>query len=117
MSNLSPKFTPTDYESAKRIHDAHGDIHNLCYATEFVGSERLKYYAILHHGTTIVMYRPNGDIVLNANGWASRTTADRMHRFTPANVRVNNRKGTLTVTVNDIVVGDATYGITIDGSK
>jgi hypothetical protein len=55
--------------------------------------------------------------VLNANGWASRTTADRMHRFTPANVRVNNRKGTLTVTVNDIVVGDATYGITIDGSK
>lgn len=116
MSNLAPKHTPTDYDSARKILDAKGkSAIPLCYATQLM--RNANGYAIVHHNTFIVTWHPNGTITLNGAGWASRTTADRMHRFTPSNVRVNNRKGTLTVTVDDVVVGDATFGITINPGK
>jgi hypothetical protein len=119
MSNLSPKYTPRTYAEARSILDNAGkSAIPLCYETRLVqgmfGGAPGVTIAIQHHSTAIVVFRPDGSIRLDGRGWASRTTADRMHRFTPQNVRVNNRKGTLTVTVDDVVVGDATYGITIN---
>lgn len=37
--------------------------------------------AIRLHHTDIVVFRPNGDIVLNSNGWRTPTTKDRMNKF------------------------------------
>ena len=116
MSNLAPKYTPTTFSEAKAILDAKNkSAIPLCFATQLMHTAL--GYAIVHHDTPIVTFIQNGEIYLNADGWSSRTTADRMHRFTPSNVRVNNRKGTLTVTVDDVVVGDATFGITINPGK
>lgn len=114
MSNLNPKFTPTTYGEAHDIlDDRNRKDARLCYET-FLTNGVGDGPAIRHHNTNIVTWHADGSITLNGGGWASRTTADRMHRFTPANVRVNNRKGTLTVTVDDVVIGDAAYGVTIN---
>jgi hypothetical protein len=111
VSNLSPKFTPTTFDEARRLHEKHGDT-TLCYATKFVKVDE-SAYSIIHHQTVIVTWFDNGKILLSGDGWASRTTADRMHRFTPHNVRVSARQGTLTVTLNDRVIGNATYGLVL----
>lgn len=111
MSNLSPKFTPRTYGDAHDILDNRDEV-KLCYETVLtngVGDGP----TIRHHRTHIVTWHADGSITLNGNGWASRTTADRMHRFTPANVRVNSRRGRLGVEVNGVDVGDASYGLTI----
>lgn len=110
MTNLKPKVTPTDYESAERAHEKYGDT-TLCYATTF--AKEASAYVIRHHGTAIVTYHPDGTIYLFGNGWASQTTADRMHRFTPSNVAVWCRKGTLGVEVDGTRVGSAKYGLTV----
>ncbi len=114
MSNLSPKYTPTTYADAKRILDLKGkSAITLCYATSLVRFHA-DAYAIIHHNTAIVIWRSNGDISLSGDGWASRTTADRMHRFTPPNVQVNSRQGRLNVVVDGMLDPDnAAYGLTI----
>lgn len=113
MSNLSPKFTPRTYADAHDILTTRDyKPLTLCYETTLhrgTGDGP----AIRHHTTDIVTWHADGSITLNGGGWASRTTSDRMHRFTPPNVRVNARKNTLAVTVDDVVIGDATYGLTI----
>lgn len=112
MSNLSPKFTPRTYADARKVlTDAGKSRIPLCYATAL--QHNANGYAIYHHDTAIVTWHADGSITLTGNGWASQTTANRMRHFTPHNVRVNARKGTLTVTVDDVVVGDATCGLTI----
>lgn len=112
MSNLAPKYTPQSFEAAKRILDNAGkSAITLCYATQLMHTAL--GYAIVHHDTPIVTFIEDGSIYLNADGWASRTTADRMHRFTPPNVRVNSRKGRLGVELNGTDIGDASYGLTI----
>lgn len=111
MSNLSPKYTPTTYGEAHDILNNKDEM-RLCYETSLtngVGDGP----TIRHHRTHIVTFHRDGSITLNGAGWVSRTTADRMRRFTPANVRVSSRKNDLTVTVNDVVVGSAVYGLTI----
>lgn len=118
MSNLSPKFTPTTYRDAHKILEAHNyrDV-TLCYATTLTNGGG-DGPTIVHHNTPIVTWHLDGSITLNGGGWVSRTTADRMHRFTPANVRVNARNNRdefgLFVTVDDVRIGSAQHGILVN---
>ena len=113
MSNLAPKFTPQSFRAARKILDAkRTSAMTLCYATTLIRTYAGEY-AIVHHNTSIVTFHADNSITLNGSGWASRTTADRMHRFTPPNVRVNSRKNRLGVELNGTDIGDATFGLTI----
>lgn len=49
--------------------------------------------AIVYFDTAIVVYDLEGGIELNAGGWHTTTTTDRMHRLTPPHVRVFHRSG------------------------
>jgi len=106
MSNLKPRYTPTSYGEAVRILANRGRSRVvLCYATHL--QDDASGPAIYHHGSRIIQYAPNGDITLYGYGWATRTTADRMHRFTPAWVRVNSRRARLGVEIDGRDIGDA----------
>jgi hypothetical protein len=84
----------------------------LCYAT-YMQRDDENSIVIIHHNTAIVTFRSDGSIYLNGGGWASRTTADRMRRFTPPGIYVNSRGGSLNVSVNGIAIGNAQYGLAI----
>lgn len=43
------------------------------------------------HKTDVITFMPNGDVVLNTNGWKTPTTKSRIHDFTP--LRVWQEKG------------------------
>ncbi len=119
MSNLSPRHTPTTYAEAHDILDNARDHSRvpLCYATELTNGTG-DGPTIVHHRTAIVTYLPDGSVRLDGGGWASRTTADRMHRFTPHGVRVNNRRGRLGVEIDGVGdIGDAAYGLDISAEQ
>lgn len=44
--------------------------------------------SVEHHDSKIIEYRADGTILISNAGWDSSTTKDRLHRLTPANVRV-----------------------------
>ena len=46
--------------------------------------------AILLHKTDIATFKKSGEIVLNTGGWLTRTTKERLNRFTPVNITQNN---------------------------
>lgn len=43
-------------------------------------------YAVRHHATDIVTYRPDGTVRLTSGGWYSATTKDRLSTFSPVYV-------------------------------
>ena len=47
--------------------------------------------AVRLHNTDIVLYRPDGDVVLDTDGWLTVTTKERINRYSP--VRVWSVKG------------------------
>lgn len=66
--------------------------------------------AVFHHSTPIIRYYPDGSITLNNGGWASSTTAQRMHRLTPLNVRVFIKQYEMFVQVDGGVLGHLGLG-------
>jgi len=63
------------------------------------------------HDTDIITYKPNGDIVLNSNGWQTVTTKDRMNRFlNEGNIYQSKSVWYLTINGDEYVYQD---GITI----
>ena len=44
---------------------------------------------VLLHSTDIVTFSPNGDVTLDSGGWRTKTTSERMHRFSPHSVSSN----------------------------
>lgn len=49
--------------------------------------------AIRLHRTDVVIFRPDGSIVLNSGGWRTVTTLDRINAVLPARYFVRQRKG------------------------
>lgn len=58
---------------------------------------------VRHHRTNIVTYDREFDhaVTLQADGWVSSTTANRMHKFTPDTVRVGRDHGEYVITDRD----------------
>lgn len=48
-------------------------------------------YAVRLHDTDVVTFYADGTVWIEADGWASVTTADRMSRYSPQGVRVSYR--------------------------
>lgn len=57
---------------------------------------------VTYHATDIVTYANDGTIILQANGWVTATTANRLHKLTPTNVRVGRKLGDFRVTLDDV---------------
>ena len=61
------------------------------YATRI--QRREKNIAVVHHATDIVTYRRDGTILLDCNGWRSKTTKERLNVFTPFGVEIYQSSG------------------------
>jgi hypothetical protein len=46
-------------------------------------------YAVRLHRTDVVTYHPDGSWTVNAGGWQTVTTADRINRYSPISMRSN----------------------------
>lgn len=72
--------------------------------------------AIRLHSTDVVTFHPDGRVTLDAGGWRTVTTKQRMNLFAPAGVRISQDRGLWTVQVggweNGVSYGYAD-GITI----
>lgn len=47
---------------------------------------------LILHQTAVVVYRPDGKIVLNSGGWKTVTTKERINNFTPRGICVSQHK-------------------------
>jgi hypothetical protein len=45
--------------------------------------------AIRYHHTDVITFQPNGDIILNSDGWLTPTTKERMNNHLPAQWHIN----------------------------
>jgi len=45
--------------------------------------------AIRYHHTDIITYHPNGNIIINVNGWLTSTTKERLNNYLPSQWRIN----------------------------
>lgn len=54
---------------------------------------------VTYHETDIVTYCGDGTIILKADGWVSATTANRLHKLTPATVCVGRKLGDYVITI------------------
>lgn len=89
------------------------DVHDLETARTFLGdrqSARLGHnttirrgpggdVVVTYHETDIVTYCDAGNIILRADGWVTATTANRLHKLTPATVGVGRKLGDYVVTL------------------
>lgn len=95
MSNLNTHGV-VDFDSAKRFL-GNKSARQLCFATtlthESVGEPDVTAVTVRHHGSPIIRYFSDGRLELSNAGWLSATTTDRLHRMTPASVRVTRAKG------------------------
>lgn len=57
--------------------------------------------SVEHHGSKIIEYRADGTILITNAGWNSSTTKSRLHRLTPANVRVFQKNWIQYVQIDD----------------
>lgn len=58
----------------------------LGYATKLEREDTI--IGVKHHDTYIIRFYPTGEIVLDTDGWRSRTTKDRLNMFLPSPWRV-----------------------------
>ena len=78
------------YEEADAILKTHGrEVKKLQYDTFL--TRRNDNMAINYHGTDVITFRPNGEIILNPGGWFSRTTKARINEYSP--LKVTSIKG------------------------
>ena len=98
MSNLKFKANVTDFASADKFL-GNADERVLGYNTRVrrVDSETI---AVRYHETDIVTYAPDFTL-LDCGGWATVTTANRLHMLTPGHVRFNKRGESLLATVTE----------------
>lgn len=89
MSNLNTHGV-VDYASAKRALNGRHSV-KICYATTLVDEGTC--ITVRHHDTAIIRYWSGGLIDIRNGGFLSKTTTDRLHRMTPAPVRVSFAKG------------------------
>ncbi len=93
MSNLNTHGV-TNFASAQRFLGARS-ARTLCYATTLQcdAAHGGTVITVRHHGSPIIQYLPNGQIMIRNAGWMSRTTSWRLHHMTPYEVRVSSAKG------------------------
>ena len=89
MTNLKMKADVTTFEDAIKFlgGETQKEFGHNTYMTRLSSGS----VAVTYHKTEIVTYHPNGTITLDNGGWHTVTTARRMHRLTPSNVRVGVR--------------------------
>lgn len=106
MSNLNTHGV-MDFESAQRFL-GNKSMRVLCFATTLTheaasplgpggnvttDGDPITVIVVRHHGSPIIRYYSDGRIMISNAGWLSATTTDRLHRMTPATVRVSRAKG------------------------
>lgn len=98
MSNLDTQDV-TDLGSA-RAFLGNRQVARLCNNTTIrhgLGGDII----VTYHATDIVTYCNDGATILRADGWVTATTATRLHKLTPAHVRVGRKGDDFRVTIND----------------
>lgn len=87
------------FATARRNRKGEIVLANNTVLREVPGDDGETHYAVRLHDTNIVTYTEDGRIILNSGGFYSKTTADRMNKFTPFAVLINRRKGDFVVTL------------------
>ena len=54
--------------------------------------KRINGIAVRLHNTDVILYQPDGNIILNSNGWHTVTTKDHLNKYSPAHVHQKNYK-------------------------
>lgn len=73
-------------------------IANHTYAQRTVAGPGVQVIHVRVHQTNVVSHYSNGLIRLDAGGWLTTTTRERMNRFTPAHIQVFSTRGRWHVT-------------------
>lgn len=113
MSNLKLAAEPKSYAEAEDFLD--GEMRkSLGYKTTIEQGD--SGVEIIHHDTAIVTFHADGSMTLDNGGWHTSTTTNRMHKFTPRHIWINNIKRRMHVTLNDgdPVEMDGLYHLTAD---
>jgi len=90
MSNVKFKARVTNYSEADEFLGDKSE-RQIGYKTIVRRNSDDNGILIIHHDTPIVTFYPGGWAVLWTGGIVSRTTANRLHYFTPDTVSVSSR--------------------------
>ena len=80
----------TSYGEAERIlgHRESKKLGNNTYLERFDDDT----IVIKLHSTYVVTYCKNGDVILDSGGWQSKTTKDRINKYSPVGVHQKKRE-------------------------
>lgn len=58
--------------------------------------------AIRLHDTDIITFTNKGTIILSSGGWQTKTTKDRLNKYLPDNIRINQKNYNWTVNIHGV---------------
>lgn len=67
-------------------------VKQISYKTHLDNRGDLGYIGVWHHETEIIQFHPDGAIILNAGGYRSSTTKQRLNNFASAHIFQRNGK-------------------------